>query len=225
MLKSFLIIVNLQIFIYASQIILVIADDTSTHKAKLQLFENGKKIANTIDANIGKNGLGLGISDIEFSGIKIDINKREGDKKAPLGIFKLTSVFGYKKEVKTKMPYIYASKELICVDDSNSKYYNKIIQMPLSKPKSFETMRRDDNQYKLGVVVAHNEVQIKNGGSCIFIHVQKGIDAPTAGCTSMKYEDMKFIVEWLDISKNPILIQITKEHIDTIKNRYPNLEL
>ena len=55
-------------------------------------------------------------------------------------------------------------------------------------------MRRDDHQYRLGIVVDHNKKQIKNGGSCIFLHVQKGIDAPTAGCTSMRYEDLKTIV-------------------------------
>lgn len=173
MLKSFLIIINLHIFIYASQIVLVVSKNSDVNKAKLQCFEDNKKVSEKIDVNLGKNGLGLGISDIMLTNKYQEIKKREGDKKAPLGIFRLTSAFGYAKTFETKMPYIHATKELICVDDSESEYYNHIINMPVKKPKSFEYMKRDDDQYKLGIVVEHNKKQVKNGGSCIFMHVQK----------------------------------------------------
>lgn len=224
MLKSFLIIINLHIFTFASQIILVVAQNSDTSKAKLQCYEDNKKIGNVVDVNLGKNGLGLGLYDISID-LKTKVDKQEGDKRAPLGVFKLTSVFGYNKIQKTKMPYIHATKDLICVDDSSSIHYNKIIKMPSVKPKSFEYMRRDDEQYKLGIVVEHNKEQIKNAGSCIFMHVQKDIDAPTAGCTSMKYEDLKNIVEWLDLKKNPILIQVDKKNIQKVKEVYPDLSI
>ncbi|WP_373072516.1 L,D-transpeptidase [Sulfurimonas sp.] len=224
MLKSFLIIINFHIFAFASQIVLVVADNTNTNKAKLQCFEDNKKVGKTIDVNIGKNGLGLGVSKLTPN-FDIKIYKREGDKKAPLGIFKLTRVFGYEKNIKTNMPYIQASKDLICVDDSDSKDYNRIIKMPSIKPKSFEIMRRDDDQYKLGIVVDHNKKQIKQAGSCIFLHVQKTQDSPTAGCTSMKYEDLKKIVEWLDPKKDPMLIQVDEKNLDNIKKLYPELPL
>ena len=225
MLKSFLIIINIYSFIYASQIILVVAQDSSTQKAKLQCFEDGKMIFKDIDVNIGKNGLGLGISDIPFLNINSEAYKREGDKKSPLGIFRLSSVFAYEKTKNIKMPYIYASEDLICVDDTKSSYYNQVIRMPNHKPNSFEKMRRDDDQYRLGVVVNHNKAQIQNAGSCIFIHVQKEAGASTAGCTSMKYEDLEKIVEWLDIKKNPVLIQIPRKYLEDIKTIYPELPL
>jgi len=227
MLKSFLIIINIHIFAFASQIVLVVSQDINTSKAKLQRYDDGKKVGNVIDVNIGKNGLGIGLSNHSKSILtsKNEVQKKEGDKKAPLGIFRLSSVFGYEQEVKTNMPYIQATKDLICVDDSDSIHYNKILKMPDIKPKSFEYMRRDDHQYRLGVVVNHNVNQIKNGGSCIFLHVQKDINAPTAGCTSMRYEDLKTIVEWLDPKKNPILIQIDKKHLKDVKRVYPELEL
>jgi len=219
MLKSFLIIIILPIFTFASQIVLVVAKDSTTNKAKLQRFYDGKKVGHSIDVNIGKNGLGLGISDISIE-FDTKVSKREGDKKAPLGIFKLTSVFGYDESLNIDMPYIHATKDLICVDDSNSKYYNHIINMPSNKPDSFEYMRRDDEQYKLGVVVEHNKKQIKNGGSCIFLHIQKAKDAPTAGCTSMRYEDLKTLVEWLDFEKNPVLIQVDRKNLSKVKTLY-----
>lgn len=224
MLKSFLIIINLHIFVFASQIVLVVAKDSTANKAKLQRFEDGNKVGKSIDVNLGKNGLGLGISELT-QGFDTNISKREGDKKAPLGIFKLTSVFGYDKSLNINMPYIQAKHNLICVDDSSSKNYNKIIKMPNIKPNSFEFMKRDDEQYKLGIVVEHNKKQFKKGGSCIFLHVQKDVDAPTSGCTSMRYKDLKSIVDWLDIKKEPILIQVDEKNLGLIKEMYPDLEL
>jgi L,D-peptidoglycan transpeptidase YkuD (ErfK/YbiS/YcfS/YnhG family) len=85
-------------------------------------------------------------------------------------------------------------------------------------------MKRDDNQYELGVVVEHNKNQIKKRGSCIFLHVQKSKNAPTAGCTSMSFGNMKKIVDWLDESKNPTLIQVPKQELYQIKKLYPELE-
>ena len=85
-------------------------------------------------------------------------------------------------------------------------------------------MKRNDGQYELGVVVAHNSMGIKGQGSCIFLHVQKEEDAPTAGCTSMKLEDLKKITKWLDKDKNPILIQIPKSLTSEVKRLYPELK-
>ena len=185
MVKTFLILISLQIFLYSSdQIILVVSDGFNSPKAILTCFEDGKKVFEEFEVNIGKNGLGWGIGQKELTEGDNEPLKYEGDKKAPIGVFSLTHIFGYKKDIDFKIPYLHATKELICVDDSSSKYYNQIINIKKEKPKSFEYMRRDDNQYELGIVVAHNKHQVKKRGSCIFIHVQKSKDASTAGCTS-----------------------------------------
>ena len=226
MVKTFLILAICYNFLYSNeQIILVISNNLVQNKATLECFEDNKRIFNKIEVNLGKNGLGIGIGYLKLKHDKNDIIKKEGDKKAPIGIFKLTSVFGYANNEQTHMPYIKATENLICVDDSNSKYYNKIIYMPETKPKSYEKMRRDDNQYELGIVIEHNKEQKKQAGSCIFIHVQKNKDASTAGCTSMNLDDLKKIVNWLDIKKNPIFIQVPKKYLGEIKKLYPELPL
>lgn len=226
MLKSILIIINLQISLFAlSQYIVVISDNFDSSKAILRCFEGEKEVFETIDVNLGKKGLGWGVSNFIINHHKNEVKKQEGDKKAPIGIFKLYSTFGYASTVTTKMPYIQATRDLICVDDSNSKDYNTIIKMPQIKPNSFEYMRREDSQYELGITVGHNTIQKKNAGSCIFIHVQKHLNAPTAGCTSMAYEDLEKIVKWLDIKKNPILIQVPKKYLGEVKKLYPELPL
>jgi L,D-peptidoglycan transpeptidase YkuD (ErfK/YbiS/YcfS/YnhG family) len=181
-------------------------------------------VFDTINVNIGKNGLGWGLGEVQLTQKEHDYFKHEGDKKAPIGIFKLSSVFGYEKRINSNMPYIHALKNLICVDDIGSKEYNKIIKMPKNKPKSFEYMKRDDSQYKLGVVVEHNKNAITGMGSCIFMHVQKEKGSATAGCTSMSYEDLEKVVLWLDESKNPILIQIPKSSSKEILELYPELK-
>ncbi|QOY54324.1 L,D-transpeptidase family protein [Candidatus Sulfurimonas marisnigri] len=226
MVKSFLIIISIQIFLFSSeQIILVVSNDFDSSIANLSTFEDGKRVFKPFEVNIGTNGLGWGLGKTSLKQKELEPQKYEGDKKAPIGIFKLDSIFGYEKNKNFKMKYLHATKELICVDDSNSSSYNQIINLKYEKPKSFEYMRRDDNQYELGVVVAHNSKQLKGRGSCIFLHVEKAKDEPTAGCTSMSLENMKKIVNWLDKSKNPILVQVSKSKLNQIKELYPELEL
>ena len=119
------------------------------------------------------------------------------------------------------MPYIQADQELICVDDSQSKDYNKIIDKNRSDdPKSFEWMRRDDDLYKVGLVVEHNTKAKKGAGSCIFFHIRKSEDAPTAGCSAMKEEDLTTIIRWLDPAKNPKVVQIPSSYCSEAENLY-----
>jgi L,D-peptidoglycan transpeptidase YkuD (ErfK/YbiS/YcfS/YnhG family) len=226
MIKTFLILLFLQNFLLASQqIILVVSSDFNSSKANLTCYEDARVVFKATNINIGKNGLGWGLGEVKLTQKNNEPIKKEGDKKAPAGIFKLTSIFGYKNKQDFALKYIHLSNELICVDDSNSTYYNKIIQMPKTKPKSFEQMRRDDGQYELGIVVAHNTKQIKQAGSCIFLHVQDKKDPSTTGCTSMNLNEIKKIASWLDGSKNPILIQIPSSSLNEIKKLYPNLPL
>lgn len=204
MLKSFLILSILQIFLYANkQLILVVADKESSTSAKLYAFEDNKLLFDAIDVNLGRNGLSE--------------KKQEGDGKAPSGEFALSAVFGYKKSYKTKMPYIQARHNLLCIDDTNSPDYNKIVTYNGESLKSFELMHRDDKQYKLGILVDYNKDNLKAKGSCIFIHIQKAPSSPSAGCTTMKEEDLVKIINWLDINKNPTLLQITKDKLDSYK--------
>jgi len=224
MIKTFLIlIISINLLYSSQQIILVVSEDINSSKAKLECFYNNKQVFDTIDVNIGKNGLAWGLGEKNFIKIPDEILKYEGDKKAPIGVFKLTHIFGYEKQnINNNMPYLYADKNLICVDDSDSKFYNQIITKK-GDEKSFEYMRRDDMQYKLGIVVAHNKEAKKGRGSCIFIHVEKYKDSPTAGCTSMSLDEVKKIVSWLDEDKKPILIQIPKSLASEVLKKYPQL--
>jgi L,D-peptidoglycan transpeptidase YkuD (ErfK/YbiS/YcfS/YnhG family) len=224
MIKSFLILINISILLYSSeQIILVVSDDFNKSVAKMECYDGSKQLFKPIVVKIGKNGLGWGLGEIKLTQKSSEVLKQEGDNKAPIGIFKLTALFGYSPKSDFNMPYLYASEKLICVDDSDSMFYNQII-MAHGNEKSFEFMKRKDNQYRLGIVVGHNKNAIAGRGSCIFMHIQRGFNKGTAGCTSMKEEDIKKIAKWLDKSKNPILIQIPKSSSGEILKLYPELK-
>ena len=218
MIKSFLISISFSTLLFSSQqILLVVADDFNSSTAKLSCFEGKHKIFDDINVNLGKNGLGWGIG---IKAIKHDPKeplKYEGDKRAPAGVFLLTDSFGYTPQPQGKLPYLYTDKKLICVDDSNSPFYNQIIESN-GMEKSFEYMRRHDHQYKIGIVVSHNPYGVKQRGSCIFLHIEKSKNHPTVGCTSMQEKDLKKIVQWLDKKKDPILIQIPRKYVKEVES-------
>jgi L,D-peptidoglycan transpeptidase YkuD (ErfK/YbiS/YcfS/YnhG family) len=144
--------------------------------------------------------------------------KREGDGKSPSGIFPLGMAFGYDSSVVTRMPYRQATEDDFWVDDTNSEDYNKWVK---GKPNaaSWEKMKRDDDQYKYGVVIEYNMHPIvKEKGSAIFLHVWKQGGA-TTGCVAMSEEMVLRILGWLDPAKRPLIIMGTESELGSIPIR------
>lgn len=188
----------------------------STSNGELQRYEKKgetwKKVGKKIAIKLGRNGLGWGRG-LHKTPKNAKIIKKEGDGKAPAGIFSLKQAFGYHPFV-VDYPYeVYKSTDH-CVDDVNSKLYNKIVDSKRVKRdyKSKEHMRFPKDYYKYGVVVNHNHIDeegaVKGGGSCIFLHIKS---VPTAGCTVMRESQMKELIRWLDVESDPLLVQGTQE--------------
>ena len=210
------------------QLMLIVSDDFNRTDAVLTRYENRggsfKQIGDQLPVNIGRNGLAWGIGESGLSPLAGEPVKREGDGRAPAGIFPVSKAFGYAAQIQTKMPYIQADKALICVDDSRSDDYNRILEINDSDdPKSFEWMRRDDDLYKIGLVIGHNSDEKKGAGSCIFFHIRKSEDAPTAGCSAMREEDLAAIIAWLDPAKNPKVVQIPRNYCPQVEKLYPGV--
>jgi len=215
----------------SSQFVLVTTEDENATTGQMQLFEKHEKgawKANGIPhpVNVGRTGLAWGNGLLKA---RSGQQKEEGDGKAPAGIFRLTKIFGYEPplDVGFKMPFIRSNEILECVDDSNSKFYNQLVDS-LNVEKdwtSSEFMRRDDELYKWGVLVEHNAEQKPKGGSCIFLHIWKGPDKPTAGCTAMSETNLMKILHWLDEKKSPVMIQLTSSEVADYqsKGQLPNL--
>ncbi|MDM5270639.1 hypothetical protein PGH07_00435 [Sulfurovum sp. zt1-1] len=203
--------------IFSKQLIVVTTEKWSAPEGKLQRFERidttWEKVGKAIDIKLGRNGLGWGRG-LHTIPNNAKIIKKEGDGKSPAGIFELKQAFGY-EPFQIDYPFEVYKETDHCVDDINSKYYNKIVDSTKIKMdyKSYERMKFPEDYYKYGIVVDHNgimqgEKSIRGAGSCIFIHIKP---IATAGCTVMNEEEIKDIIKWLDAKKNPLLVQGTEE--------------
>lgn len=212
-----------------NQMILVVTPDMDVPGGQLQRFERNaagiwEASGDPIPTMIGKNGLGWGIG--LHPEVKDGVLKKEGDGKAPAGVFILSRVFGFLPidSLNVTMPYTYVSEAVECVDDVESKYYNMILirRDIWTEPEwnSSEKMLAVGEQYALGVTVDHNPERIPGRGSCIFLHIWGGIDDPTIGCTSVDADNMQRIAEWLDPQANPVLVQLAKPDYQQLKEKW-----
>jgi L,D-peptidoglycan transpeptidase YkuD (ErfK/YbiS/YcfS/YnhG family) len=131
-------------------------------------------------------------------------DKREGDKKTPVGIFPFRRVFyrpdRISKPVST-LPIIPIDTSMGWCDDPLSQDYNQLITLPFKY--SHEKMWREDHLYDLVIEVAYNDAPIISGkGSAIFIHVMRSQEKPTLGCIGLELEHLvKIVSEATDTSK------------------------
>ena len=205
------------------QLMVVVTDNWESQQGFLAYYEENEgkweKQSKPIPITVGKNGLAWG------KGLHPSMEsyrpKKEGDGKAPAGVFALSAIFGYEKPQNgLKMPFLHAHSDLLCIDDVSSQYYNQIIsQSQVQKDwKSYENMKRQDVLYRWGIVVAHNSQPSQAGsGSCIFLHIWRGSGQPTVGCTAMEEVALKKIITWLDKNKMPLLVQLPKDEYEKLK--------
>ena len=203
------------------QLLVVTTKNWSASTGTLQRYalhgSGWQKVGDQIDIRLGRNGLGWGIGLHEVPQDAQYI-KKEGDGKAPAGIFKLKQAFGY-APFDIAYPYKVYKETDHCVDDVNSKYYNKIVDSTKVDVdyKSKEHMKFPKDYYKYGIVVDHNHIDekgaIKGAGSCIFIHIK---DIPTAGCTVMDENHIQTVLHWLDPKAEPLLLQGTESVVEKL---------
>lgn len=210
------------------QSIVVTTKDWNSVQGEARLFEREstksvwKAVGESFPVVVGKNGLGWSV-DARMKA-ETEPHKVEGDGRAPAGIFRLPSAFGSSaKPAFVKLPFTRLTETIECVDDTNSKQYNLILDnksVPVDWTSS-EKMLAVGAQYDLGVFVAHNSnPPEKEKGSCIFLHIWKSETTGTAGCTAMKRENIETVLSWLDAKKNPVLIQMTEQSYETYQKSW-----
>lgn len=136
--------------------------------------------------------------------------KREGDGKSPAGVFAIGASYGYAKAppAGTKIAYTPLDDAWKCVDDPASRSYNRVLDqrtVPIDW-KSAEDMRRNDEVYEWVVDIAHNPARSPGAGSCIFLHVWRGADSATVGCTAMAEPQLAELIATLDPSAVFVLL-------------------
>jgi len=187
------------------QVIFVCADGTETYKAELYTFEkqNGqwKTVFEPMKAVIGSKGLAY--------------EKREGDKKSPIGVFRVHRAFGRQENPGTRLLYTRFSKGDYWVDDPDSTYYNTYQEGPANgRWNSAEDLYGVGEPYKYFMVIEYNtENPVAGKGSAIFLHIWRDENSPTAGCTAVSEENIVKLMKWLDPSLSPLILQFSAEDI------------
>ncbi len=232
----------------AAQHLLVVTEgpgEIGGHLCRMERVEDEwQQAGDAIPVVVGRSGVGP---------------KREGDGRSPEGVFELGSLFGYGQEppavmdvsAETSFPYQSMAPGAVCVDDPASSYYNRVLDPDTlaestagaAEWHSSEAMRRDlvhgDDLYKWGVVVRYNDSAVPGAGSCIFLHIWRSPDSPTAGCTAMAEGDLLSVLGWLKskpagkpgvggqveeqvdpgLSPSPLLVQGTRAYLEGLRSQ------
>lgn len=209
----------------ALQLILVTTEAWDADHGRLRRFQreaggDWRPVGEAVAVTIGKHGAGwgIGLHPDQPSGPR----KREGDGRAPAGVYAIPLAFGYGANPGTGLPYRQMTADDWCVDVAGSPVYNRIVDARVVGAEavsgSTEPMRRDlhldgDALYKLGFVIAHNPAGVRAGGSCIFAHVWRGPGRPTAGCTAMTEAHVRELLAWLRPRDKPVFVLLPQPEL------------
>lgn len=199
------------------QLVLVTVPDWNTDHGTLRRYARNAAgwhlVGDARAAMIGRSGAawGAGLQPTPRQGPV----KREGDGRAPAGVFRIGRAFGYAAQAATALPYDAMQASHYCVDVNESPLYNRIVDTRVVGAQavvgSTEPMRRDihadgDERYRLGFVIEHNTDAIPAAGSCIFAHLWKSPTDATAGCTAMDETTMNDLLAWLRPERQPLFV-------------------
>jgi D-alanyl-D-alanine dipeptidase len=226
----------------STQVIVVTTSGWTAVEGQMQRFERTgthetwHPAGEPIPIVVGKNGLGWGVGVIpaDDAGVRAagEPVKKEGDGKAPAGIFALGTAFGYAAQPLPglKLHYLTLTPSIECVDDVDSKHYNRIVDRSAVTPdwNSSEHMRNTGESYRWGVVVDHNGIDatgnrqepVPGAGSCIFLHIWHNRDQGTVGCTAMSIIDLETVLTWIDPARKPMLVQLPEPDYARVASRW-----
>ncbi|MBU5637653.1 M15 family metallopeptidase [Geomonas sp. Red69] len=148
-----------------------------------------------VAVNLGRNG------------VAPPFEKREGDGRTPAGIFPLRTAFGYPATFPGKFPCRQVDTQDLWVDDPQSPDYNRWVWRGETRAASFEELLRPDPLYRYALVLDYNsEPVVRDLGSAIFIHVERGPETGTAGCVSLPEKELVQLMGWLDPEQRPQVV-------------------
>ena len=143
----------------------------------------------------------------------ISAEKVEGDKKTPQGVYTFPMAFGMKDNPGSILPYHKVVNGDHYVDDSNSRYYNQLVnEFSVARDwSSSENLITQAPQYNYALVMNYNETNTPGKGSAIFLHCPKITNnTGTSGCISIPEERMKELL--LKVDANTKIIVVPEEY-------------
>jgi len=200
-----------------SQVVVAVADNWDSSKGRLQCYEKGRGkggwrpiFDQPVPVLYGKGGLawGRGVMGPPEPGWRV---KKEGDKRAPAGVFAIGRIYGYAPALpegsSRDYPYRQVTRWDAWVDDVKNPHYNRhVVVDPQRVPPWFQSqkMRHGDFAYKWLIEIRHNsDPPVPGAGSAIFFHIRRGPERRSAGCTTMREADLVHLIRWLKPGAKP----------------------
>jgi hypothetical protein len=206
----------------ARQLVVCLTADWNTHRATLLRLERTDTgtdtwtvIGQPRPALLGKHGLawGRGIGPVPPD--TTAPTKKEGDGRSPAGVFAIGRIFGSDPTLPggADFPYRQVTTADAWIDDPEHPLYNQhvVVPDPRRAPAWFESqrMRLGDPAFRWLVEIRHNaDPPVPGAGSAIFLHIRRGENRATAGCTAMASDDVKALVIWLREAARPHFVAL-----------------
>lgn len=206
------------------QVVVCTADGWNSSRGKLQAFSRRAPGApwqglwsEPIPVMLGKSGLAWGNGAVPVPHGKGGIpSKREKDGRAPAGLFRIGTLYGYAPGPPegTRIPYYHVTARDCWIDNPDSPDYNRHVTVDPANPPPWyakERMRLGDFAYEFLLEVRHNADPPRAGeGSAIFFHIRRGPSTPTHGCTTMARPNLVRLITWLRPQARPMYVLLPK---------------
>ena len=135
--------------------------------------------------------------------------KVEHDNRAPAGLFRIGLIYTYDASLPegANYPFHQVAAGDAWVDDEQNPYYNRFVHVDPNDPPVWfgkQKMRSGDFAYHWLVEIRHNsDPPLPGFGSAIFFHIRRGVQRPSAGCTTLSKTDLINLIRWLRADSRP----------------------
>jgi len=204
----------------STQCLVGIAENWDSSRATLSYYEksNGRwqRVGEPWPARLGRSGLAWGRGLHPLS--KDAATKKEGDLRAPAGVFEIGGAWGYDAAIRRhpRLPYRQITPRDLWVEDPDSPQYNLHLVLerdPATPWEKKQQMRQGDHAHSLKLFIAHNAPPkvIPREGSAIFFHIWRdGGKRPSAGCTTMEEKKLRDLIARIDPARRPLYVLLPK---------------
>lgn len=212
------------------QLIVGVAKDWNSSYVTVTMYEKKGKawvpVTRACRGRLGKNGLAWGLGIHPFA--NKPYFKREGDRRAPAGVYQLGDAFGAHKSIKKhrSLRYTQVTTRDLWSEDSNSPYYNQHLRLKHEPATAWEKkaqMRQNDYPHSLKLFIKHNAAtRLKpatpNAGSSIFFHIWRNAGkASTFGCTTLPEPALRRLISKLKPSKSPLYVLLPQNEYNRLR--------
>jgi D-alanyl-D-alanine dipeptidase len=214
----------------ARQLIVVQTDEWKSIHGECELFERSGNTHwshpfDRFKVVVGRSGLawGIGLHGTASDAARL---KHEGDGCSPAGVFSIECIYGFAPASlahELRFPYSELTEQFEGIHDPKSRYYNRLVNTSRVQKKdwsSSEKVRLTNESFRWCINVKHNWKPYPGFGSCIYLHIWRGENVPTVGCTAMSQPSIEKLVRWLDAAKSPLLVQLPREEYSRLRNQW-----